>query len=199
MSAIRVVDGLRSLIHTPSRCLSSSSSTEVVVIEVARVASVAEPIIVVTLSALRVAEDLVCRGQLSERLVRRVDVVGILQGLIQIRILDSLRCNQGSIGRSSQFVSPATYHVWMHFLGLRDEGLLYVRLVRVWRDPENVIEGLATGQWRGRKTSNEGCLGHRGGLAAACEKSPDGEHSGGYRHRAVSKSVIATLSIIFTF
>ena len=113
---------------------------------------------------------------------------------VKENILDSLKCNQGWIKPIS--ASPATYHVRMHFLGLGDEGLLYVRLVRVWRDPEDVVEGLATGQGRCRKTPTEGCLGHRGGLAAACEKSTDGEHGGGaYRHRAVSKSVTASLNI----
>ena len=76
-----------------------------------------------------------------------------------------------------------TYHIRMHFLGLGDEGLLDFGLFRVWRDPKDVIEGLATGQGRGRHAPNKGGLGHRGGLVAACEKSADREHGGGsYRH-----------------
>ena len=76
MSAIRVVDGFRGLVHALSRHLSVSA--EVVVVEVARVASVVEPLVVIALPTLWVAEDLVGRGQLSERLVCRVDIIGIL-------------------------------------------------------------------------------------------------------------------------
>ena len=65
----------------------------------------------------------------------------------------------------------AAHHIWMHFLGLGDEGLLDVRLVRVGCDPQDVVEGLATCQWRGSKAPDEGGLGHRGGLAAAREKA----------------------------
>ena len=64
MSAIRVVDGFRGLVHALSRHLSVSA--EVVVVEVARVASVVEPLVVIALPTLRVAEDLVGGGQLSE-------------------------------------------------------------------------------------------------------------------------------------
>ena len=85
VSAIRVVDGLGSLVHSSSRRI--SAATEVVRIEVARVASAAEPLVVVALPTLRIAEDLVGRGQLSERLVRRVDIVGVLKNVNSLSII----------------------------------------------------------------------------------------------------------------
>ena len=64
MSAIRVVDGFRGLVHALSWHLSVSA--KVLMVKVARVASMAEPLVVIALPTLRVAEDLVGGGQLSE-------------------------------------------------------------------------------------------------------------------------------------